>query len=72
MLRIAFVTIPMLATGLCLAQTTPHRKLEQMSPQEVEAVSNELIAACKRAGIDTGSRAFDDCVKREAKRRGLI
>lgn len=71
-MRIVVLLTGILIASLAAAQTTQGRKLNDMSPAEVEAVSNELVAACKRAGIDTGSRAFDDCVKREAQKRGLI
>lgn len=50
----------------------PQKPLADMSPEEVEALSNSLQAACRQKGIDPAMRAFDDCVRDEAKRRGLI
>lgn len=46
------------------------KTIEEMSPAEVEAASQALMAACRARGVDMGSRAFDDCVKEEAIRRG--
>lgn len=66
------IILTVLVPALAIAQPVRQKKIEEMTPAEVEAISNDLIATCKRAGIHTGSRDFDDCLKREAEKRGLI
>lgn len=59
----------MLALAGCMAE--PRGKtIEEMSPAEVEAAVKVLESACRAAGISTGSRDWDDCVKAEAIKRG--
>ncbi|MCA1953449.1 MAG: hypothetical protein LDL22_10445 [Hyphomicrobiales bacterium] len=58
---------------LILAGCTPEpsgKTIEEMSPAEVEAAIRVLEAACRRAGIAMTSRAWDDCIRDEAIRRG--
>ena len=57
--------------ALAGCRTEPVGKtIEDMTPVEVEAASQALMAACRARGVDMGSRDFDDCVRQEAIRRG--
>lgn len=58
---------------LCLAACQSDRSAKtfaEMNAAEVEAATRELQDACRARGIGTGSRAFDQCVKVEAVKRG--
>lgn len=68
---ITTISLAMLALGLAACQSDRSaRTFAEMSPAEVEAAASELQAACRAQGIGTGSRAFDQCVKVEAVKRG--
>lgn len=65
--------MPLLALALALAACSSEPKgkaMEDMSPAEVEAAVKGLESACRARGLSMTTRAWDDCVKEEAIRRG--
>ncbi len=60
-----------LALTACKPETAAKR-IEDMNPAEVEALVKELEAACRRQGVELSSRAYDDCIRAEGVKRGLV
>jgi hypothetical protein len=68
---VAPVGLALLALALAACQAgRSERTLAEMNPAEVEAAVKELEDACRERGVNTGSRAYDECVKAEAVKRG--